>query len=652
MSQLPVRRMVLYKHGVAFFTRGGELEGDTLSLTFRKDEINDVLKSLAVLDQDGGQVRGIHYETPMDRAARFAGSSIHLGEQTSLVDLLRDLRGRRVTLRLSTDNSPGVASGRLIGLNTGSSDAHHTVTVLTTDGRVRVIPLPQVQEVKINDDMAENDLHYFLDSSMSEDDRRTVIVRLNEGGHNLTVHYVAPAPTWRVSYRVVAETGSDPSRGKLLLQGWGIFDNRLDEDLDNVMVTLVAGQPISFIYDLYASRIPERPTIEDESRIAPGPVEYAAGYGRRDKMMADAEFEEALPEMARQPASEKPMFLRSMMASRKAMAASAPSQATTRQTGETFQYIVSTPVSVKRGESALVPILSRELDYERELLYNASKMTAHPVAALRFSNSTGLTLERGPVTLVEDGDYKGEAVVAFSKADQEVYLPFAVELGIQVREDRKDEQVLAGIDFSESLAIFEQYDVEIVNYSLDNQTDRDAVVTIEAPKRPNYEVFDTLPVSMETLNERRWRVKVPARSQAVFTRRERVRNYRREELRRLSHQQLQRFLSEQFIDQTLFDRLQTLLEAYDYIDQMNRRITELEAERQTLYSEQEQYRKNMTSLRDVGREGELRTRILDQMDASQSRLEAIKTETRDAQTKIERAEKKIEQLIVALNNAG
>lgn len=85
MANLPVREMILYKHGVGFFIRQGEVEGDQIQLTFRSDEINDVLKSLAVFDQSGGQVLGIHYQTPMDRAARLASSSIRLSNGKSVV---------------------------------------------------------------------------------------------------------------------------------------------------------------------------------------------------------------------------------------------------------------------------------------------------------------------------------------------------------------------------------------------------------------------------------------------------------------------------------------------------------------------------------------------------------------------------------------
>src|SRR5262249_28320696 len=102
MATLPVREMVLYKHGVGFFVREGNVSGQEAALTFRQEEINDVLKSLAVFDKSGGQVLGIHYQTPMDKAARLASSSVNLSDFSSISDLLRDLRGRQV--RLTMDN--------------------------------------------------------------------------------------------------------------------------------------------------------------------------------------------------------------------------------------------------------------------------------------------------------------------------------------------------------------------------------------------------------------------------------------------------------------------------------------------------------------------------------------------------------------------
>src|SRR4029434_2644614 len=75
--------------------------------------------------------------------------------------------------------------------------------------------------------------------------------------------------------------------------------------------------------------------------------------------------------------------------------------------GALFQYRVTHPVSVARGQSAMVPIVGRRIDGRKELLYNGQKLPKHPVASLRLRNETGLTLERGPVTVLEQGDYAG-----------------------------------------------------------------------------------------------------------------------------------------------------------------------------------------------------------------------------------------------------
>src|SRR5581483_6908508 len=104
--------------------------------------------------------------------------------------------------------------------------------------------------------------------------------------------------------------------------------------------------------------------------------------------------------------------------------------ASATEAGELFEYRVTVPVTVKRGASALAPIVSVQVAYRRELPFNERKLAAHPVAALRFANASGLVLERGPAVVHIDGAYHGEAMLPFTKTGAEVYLAYAVELGI------------------------------------------------------------------------------------------------------------------------------------------------------------------------------------------------------------------------------
>lgn len=652
MTDLPVREMVLYKHGVGFFVREGDVEGEQVTLTFRQDEINDVLKSLAVFDQAGGQVLGIHYQTPMDREARLASSSIQLSDLTSLRDLLVDLRGRQVELRLETTvGTVETVRGRVVGidrgLNSGTDERiNELVTVLQADGMAQVFRLEALRGVKIEDAQAAYDLTYFLDSSLSEDVRRAVKVRLSAGSHRLAVYYVAPSPTWRVSYRLVAEADEAGEGGEALLQGWGLFDNRLEEDLDDVRVTLVAGQPISFIYDLYDSHIPKRATVRDEARIAPGPIEFDARYEELEDYDGEDEADHGLRFMAAAPAPAPAGMARKM--SMGGMKSATAPAATAQDVGEFFQYAVTTPVSVKRGESALVPIIGATVKYERELLYNRNKLPDHPVVALRFENGTGLTLERGPVTVVEDGDYKGEAVIPFTKDGLGVYVPFAVELGVRISEIPNSKVVTTGVHIKDALLVYEQYETQTMMYFIENTTGKAVTVTLEEAVDGQWELVNTDAPALETASERRWRVKLPARAKTDFVTEKRRRLYRRTQLERLDEGQLQEIIKNRWLDAALQGELRAILGHYATIQKGEQRLKELEQERVKLYGQQEQLRANLNTLQATGQEAALRKRMLGQLENSQNRLEAIEVEMSEENRLIASARQQVKDAIAAL----
>lgn len=654
MPELPVRQMVLYKHGVGYFVREGALSGANLTLSFRQEEINDILKSLAVFDSAGGQVLGIHYQTPMNRTDRLANSSVNLSENASLHDLIRDIRGRQAILTVQYNDQTRDYAGRIIGIDETprpslfSGDKREPmvrVLVLDEHGYIHSLGLLEVQAIRLQDDQAAHDLSYFLDTSMGDDNRRTVHIRLSEGDHQLTVHYVAPSPTWRVSYRVVAESEAGGNTGKAYLQGWGLFDNRLEEDLEAVQVTLVAGQPISFIYDLYSSRIPTRPTVKDEARIAPGPIEFA-------DMLGDSEEDELDARLSRFQAESAPRLMAAAAPAPQARAfrgggtiaqakeATPHTTAEAKEAGEFFQYVVSTPVSVKRGESALVPIIGSMLDYQRELLYNGAKLPTHPVAALRFKNVTGLTLERGPVTIVEDQDYKGEAVVPFTKDGGEVYLAYAVELGVKITESTSSQSETHGLEIKDSFIVYQGYRTEQTTYTIENTTAKDLAITIEAALRQDWKLVDTPTPIAETATERRWQVDAPKRRKVEFVRQERIGQSNFLAIQNLRYQHLQEFIKQRWLDDATIRELQSLLENLDAIQNAQAEIKQLTAEREAIYKEQEQLRANLGALQVLGPEADLRNRMLTQLATSQDRLDVIAQRLQTLKQQIEAAEAK------------
>src|SRR4051812_33390940 len=278
MPELPIRRMILYKHGVGYFERRGAVSGTALRLSFPRTAMDDVLKSLVALDLGTGQVHGVDFETPEDRAAQIARGSINLSDDRSLLDLLRDLRGRRVRLWLEEEREEpkkgfGLRGGRppepretaegdgppvpempppsrtqvdglVIGIDLEDAENLLRAPIVSIyrpeQRRVRTYGLREIKRLELLDDRSAEDLTYFLRAAQSEEDRRAATLRLSDGEHDLLVGYIAPAPAWRVSYRILfddegqATSDERPSSDEtpsslvvrpssVLLQGWGLF---------------------------------------------------------------------------------------------------------------------------------------------------------------------------------------------------------------------------------------------------------------------------------------------------------------------------------------------------------------------------------------------------------------------------------------------
>jgi hypothetical protein len=441
-----------------------------------------------------------------------------------------------------------------------------------------------------------------------------------------------------VSYRLVLEEANqdqaEEAQRRALLLGWGIFDNRLEEDLQAISLALVAGMPISFVYDLMTPVTPQRPQIQEESRVAAGPV----GFGAAMPSPAMAR----MAQMAEMPPALDGAAMLSAPApaprgvSADALERAAAAVASGAGLGELFEYAIATPVTVGRGQSAMAPIVSARLPCRKDLLYNGSKLAGHPVATLRMRNSTGLTLERGPATVLDSGRYAGEAVLPFTAAEGEITAPYAVELAVKVQEESLASREVQGLRVSGYYLLIEEWDVRTRRYQLNNSSAQALTVLVEHPRSVHYELFDTPAVREQTAEHLRFAVETPAHGEATLLVRERRLISRREELRRQSAQGLHDWLKADLLDARTHNRLAELLGLWEQIAAHERRLAEIEQERQKVYKAQEQARGNMGALGAAGKEGELRAAYVDKLQASERQLDALTGEEAKLKAEIAR----------------
>ncbi len=272
---LPIRRVVLYKHGVGYFERENEVEGDaTIELQFKSDEMNDVLKSLTVLDLSGGVVSSISYESTKPIERQLEDIAIKLQDRKSLTGLLSQVKGAEVEI----ETPSGKVKGIITGIEDLSKSQDNTIiftyllTLLVNGKTLKSVDITDIKEITFLDENLQEDISHLLEiliSAKKKDAKNLTIYTNGEGKRTILATYVVETPVWKASYRVLLDEKSP------VIQGWALVDNTQDEDWKNVKLTLVAGLPISFVHDLYSPRYKKRPIvqIQEEEAYAPPMLE-------------------------------------------------------------------------------------------------------------------------------------------------------------------------------------------------------------------------------------------------------------------------------------------------------------------------------------------------------------------------------------------
>lgn len=295
-AKLPVRRVVLYKNGVGYFEHLGRVRGSQdVHIDFTSAQLNDVLKSLTVLDLAGGRITGVDYNSEAPLARRLATLRLALGERPSVSEFLGALRGARIEVRGAT--GPAL-TGRLLSVErkTRSSTTFTVetdeISLITESGEVRSVDLNPTAGVRIAEKDLQVEVGRYLNliaSSRDQDVRRMTISTTGNGERNLYVSYISEVPIWKTTYRIVLPTKVEK---KPLLQGWAIVDNTVGEDWNEVELSLVAGAPHSFIQQLSEPFYGRRPVVPLPESVQLSPQTHAAtlsgGNGRLIGAVTDA----------------------------------------------------------------------------------------------------------------------------------------------------------------------------------------------------------------------------------------------------------------------------------------------------------------------------------------------------------------------------
>ncbi|MCH8854145.1 MAG: hypothetical protein IID41_16065 [Planctomycetes bacterium] len=173
------------------------------------------------------------------------------------------------------------------------------------------------------------------------------------------------------------------------------------------------------------------------------------------------------------------------------------SAAAAGELGELFQYVVG-DVSLPRQKSAMIPIVTDDIEVQRVSIYNQSVLAKHPLNGARLKNTTGKHLLHGPITVFDDHAYAGDARIDNMPPDQERLLSYAIDLQVRVDATKNETtHTIQTVKIAKGvMQIFRKY-VHEQEYVIKNESDREKIILVEHHLRPGWDLVDS-PKPIET----------------------------------------------------------------------------------------------------------------------------------------------------------
>lgn len=695
-SQLPIRRVILYSNGVAYIERRGTVTGNAeINLSFKQSQVDDVLKSMIVLDLGQGRIGAVSYNSSMPASARTAEIPFSIDPASEdansgpggLAGVLSQLQGAKVIVTAGK----GTATGSILTVEKRnvtkkekdgetSLPASHTLVIASDTGEITSFELSDVRSVKLLEDGTRRDISEFANATAStrrRDAKTITVTSTGSGQREMVVSYTVAAPIWKTTYRVVLDDD-----GKPFFQGWAIVDNVSEENWENVQLSLVSGSPVSFIQNLQKPLYRYRPVIPIPEDLNLRPQIYdpesgeGVGYGSGSGSGSGSGDGYGAGMGAPQPPDTKPMFesANSNFMISTGFAGTTVSDAIVseqggietaargEEVGDLFEYKIEQPISVARSSSALIPIIQTKMEGERVSIFRAPtteseedsddeddeseavrKANPRPMSGLLLKNTSAMTFEGGSMTILDGDAYAGEALMERLKAKEQRLISFALDLGTLVRiEQKEDREPARMVKVVNGVFQVHYFKTDKRIYRLSNQTDRQKTVYVEHPVRKNWVLAENYArPDYTTARFYRFRVELQPFESKELAVGENLGMMDTYNLSSLSPKDLEVFVLSRSIDEPTRARLARLIDLRMQINQINGKLAQSEAEVAAISADQERFRENIEALTKTAEAKQLIARYIGKANEQESRLEQIEKDRKALQADKERLEREL-----------
>src|SRR6185312_14089215 len=457
--------------------------------------------------------------------------------------------------------------------------------------------------------------------------RRLSLAIHGSGKRVVRVGYVVAMPLWKASYRL--SLPADPKTAEARLQGWAVLENFSGQDWNDIDLTLVSGNPVTFRQALYESYYVPRPVVPVE---AGGHVLPPADTGSLGPV---AQRQAALPPPAPAPAPASMAKSRAggVLGFGTASAEPpppppppAPIEAAEAREGATqIAFSLPAKVSVQAGQSLVLPLLDRDLPARQVDLYRPATDTAHPLATVELTNASASGLPPGVLTLYRQSadrgaTYLGDARLTALPAGDKRLLSFAVDNKVAISTTTAHARHIVKATVSQGVIHLTRTNRRATTYRIKAAAAVPPLL-LEQPKMAGWKLVAPDPKTVETTSDAyRIPVTLPTGNEAEIAVAEEEPVQESIALSDLDGDRLGVFASSTELDPALRKALAGLATQRADIARKESELDRLKAEKDQLVEDESRYRDNLAAL---GNSAALRTREIAKLTEAENRIDQV-----------------------------
>ena len=319
--------------------------------------------------------------------------------------------------------------------------------------------------------------------------------------------------------------------------------------------------------------------------------------------------------------------------------------------GDLFEYKLKDRVTIRKNESALVPIVQAHVTAEKVSLWNPSLNSPRPLHALWLTNSSSLTLDGGSFSVLENEAFAGEGLTDSIKPGEKRLLSYAADLGVRVESRSEgDPQRVTHVRVDRGVMTQTSELRQENSYTVRDDDTSPRTVLIEHPLRTGWLLAgDNFKPDETTSAVYRFRVKVDPKHSATLTVRESRPLESTFALTNLTEDQIKLFLQQKSISPEIEAAFRKIVEQKNRVAAVDDEISSRDDETQKIYDDQQRLRENLKALKGSAEERALTQRYTQQLADQETRLQTLQRESADLKTKQDKEQADLDRMIQALS---